>query len=162
MSFYNAQKSNSMKAGRIWIIFVFLMITLGSTKVNAQVVAVGRVFAEVVESVSASSATISSFELSKSQESVSVGLEAVGLDLGAITINSGNNITCNIVLTAASLKDELGNSLILNPIVNKGLLSAPVSSNGIQVVQLGATPVVSQDQASGVYEGSYTVIFAFN
>ncbi|HET6559665.1 MAG TPA: DUF4402 domain-containing protein [Prolixibacteraceae bacterium] len=151
-----------MKAWRVLIIAVFFILTLGSTKVNGQTFAVGHVFAEVVESVSASSATISNFELAKSTETVSASLQAETLNLGAITINTGRNITCNIVLTPASLKDEEGNSLIMDTAVKNEMLAAPVGSNGIQTIQLGATPAIAQDQALGNYEGSYTVIFAYN
>lgn len=151
-----------MNAGRVLIIAVLFILTLGNTRVDGQTVAVGRVFAEVVESVSASSATVSNFELSKSSETIAPIQSADTLNLGAITIHSGNNITCNIVLTPASLKNDEGNSFIMDTAVKNERLSASVSANGIQTIQLGATPAISQDQASGVYEGSYTVIFAYN
>lgn len=151
-----------MKAGRVLMIAVFFILILGSTKVNGQTLAVGRVFAEVVESVSASSATISNFEIAKSTETFSASVPTETLNLGAITIHTGNNITCNIVLTPASLKDEEGNSFTIDPAVKNEMLSAPVSSNGIQTIQLGATPAIPYDQAIGNYEGSYTVIFAYN
>lgn len=151
-----------MKAGRILIIAVLFILTLGGTKVKAQTVAVGRVFAEVVESVSASSATISNFEISKSSINATADLSAEILNLGAITITTGKDITCNIVLTPASLKDAEGHSFTIDPAVKNGMSAAPVSSNGIQTIQLGATPTMPYDQASGIYEGSYTVIFAYN
>lgn len=151
-----------MEAGRGLIIIVFFILTLGITKGNAQIVAVGRAFAEVVESVSASSATISNFEISKSTDAIDASLQKDSLHLGALTIHTGRNITCNIVLTPVLLKDDSGNSLILEPAVKNEMPASPVSPNGIQTIQLGATPVVPYDQAVGNYEGSYTVIFAYN
>lgn len=151
-----------MRAIVILIATIFFTYISGGEKVNGQTVAVGRVFAEVVESVSVSSQTISNFELSKSTESLSASLPADTLNLGAITIHTGRNITCNIVLTPASLKDEEGNRLTIDTAVKNEMLAAPVSANGIQTVQLGATPAISQDQASGNYKGSYTIIFAYN
>jgi len=151
-----------MKAAGILIIALFFIITLGSTKVKGQTVAIGHVFAEVVESVSASSAAITDFEFSKSEHTISNDLSTESLNLGAITINTGRNITCNIVLTPASLSDDEGNSFTIDPTVKNGLLSSSTTPNGIQTIQLGAAPRISDSQASGAYEGSYTVIFAYN
>lgn len=151
-----------MKAGRVLIIAVFLILTLGNTKVKAQTVAVGRVFAEVVESVSASSATNTNFELSRSTDAVSASVSSKSLNLGAITITTGKDITCNIVLTPASLKNGEGHSFTIDPAVKNEMPSAPASSSGVQTIQLGATPAIPYDQAIGNYEGSYTVIFAYN
>lgn len=144
-------------------IILFFVLNLGKDEVNAQVVAVGRVFAEVVESVSAASATITDFELVKADyEAAGDNLAPEMLNLGAITINTGKNITCNIVLTQASLSDEAGNNFTIDTSVKNYTASAPVSTNGIQTIKLGATPALSEGQASGLYEGSYTVIFAYN
>ena len=152
-----------MKAIGIIIIAVFFTLVLGETKVKGQTVAIGHVFAEVVESVSASSAAIHDFELSKTADLATTEENlSEKLNLGAITINTGRNITCNIVLTPASLSDAEGNSFTIDTDVKNEMLSAPVSSNGIQTIRLGATPNISQDQASGFYEGSYSVIFAYN
>ena len=152
-----------MKAIGVLITGIFFLLFLGDEKANGQTIAVGRVFAEVVESVSAASSTITEFELAKPVgEAAGENFTPGMLDLGAITINTGKNITCNIVLAPTTLSNEEGNSFTIDPAVKSGILSASVASNGIQAIKLGATPKLENDQASGVYEGSYTVIFAYN
>lgn len=151
-----------MRATVIIFIAVFLGFTLGGTKVNGQVVAIGHVFAEVVESVSAASATISNFELAKATNDISANLTSEKLNLGTITLNSGKDITCNVVLKPAALSDSQGNGFTIEPAVTNNLLAAAARANGSQTIQLGGTTNRTSSQASGLYEGSYTVVFAYN
>lgn len=152
-----------MRAIGILIIAVFFTLGLGGKKVNGQTVAIGHVCAEVVESISAASATIHDFELSKSALQMTNDEPASGtLQLGAITINSGKDITCNIVITSASVTDRQGNAFTIDPAVETTLLTSDVKTPGLQTVKLGANANLSDNQASGMYAGSYTVIFAYN
>jgi hypothetical protein len=151
-----------MRAIGILFIAVFFTLGIGGKKVNGQTVAIGHVCAEVVESVSAASATISDFELTKSNMQQKEEPASATLNLGAITINSGKDITCNIVLTSAAVTNDQGNAFTIEPAVQTAQAANGVKSNGIQTVKLGANANMSDDQASGLYEGSYTVIFAYN
>lgn len=140
---------------------LFIWIFAGS-KVCGQVVAIGHVSAEVVESVSASSATISSFELAKATENTSINFASETLNLGAITIYSGKDITCNVVLKSAALTDSAGNGFTIEPAVQNDVFASVTKANGSQTIRLGATTNRTSSQASGLYEGSYTVVFAYN
>ena len=128
------------------------LLTL-TTSVFGQTVAIGHATAEVIESVSASASTISSFDLSKDSETVK---------LGAITVFSGKDITCNVVLKAANLSDASGNAFTIEPTVNNSQNMSVAQANGAQTIQLNGTTSMNSNQASGQYAGSYTVVFAYN
>lgn len=156
------QQSDIMKATIVLFTAIFFGLILMGTKVNAQLVAIGHVSAEVVESASAASASINNFELAKSTGAISASMAAETLDLGAITLNSGKDITCNVVLKPASLSDSQGNGFTIDPAVQNDSVATASNPNGTQTIQLGATTNRTGNQASGLYEGSYTVVFAFN
>lgn len=152
-----------MKARVIIFIAVLFISTFVGTKANAQVVAIGHVYAEIVESVSAASAAITEFELAKkSAQDLSSNLTAETLDLGAITIYSGKDVTCNVVLKQAAMTDSQGNGFTIDPAVQNNLFASATRSNGSQTIQLGGTTNRTNNQAAGLYEGSYTVVFAYN
>jgi hypothetical protein len=151
-----------MRAIGILLMVVFFFFCLGGKKVNGQALAIGHACAEIVESVSVASATISDFELSKSSESINKSHAAGNLNLGAITLNSGKDVTCNIVLTSASVTNDQGNAFTIDPAVQNTPYRTEMKSAGLQTVQLGATANLNGVKASGLYAGTYTVVFAYN
>lgn len=146
----------------ILIFAIFFIWILTGLKLCGQVVAIGHVSAEVVEAVSASSATISSFELAKITDNNATSLNSEELNLGAITIVSGKDVTCNVVLKSAALTDSAGNGFTIEPAVQNDVFASAARANGSQTIRLGGTTNRSSNQASGLYEGSYTVVFAYN
>ena len=150
-----------MKA-TVLIIATFLTWIFAGSEVCGQVVAIGHVSAEVVEAVSASSATISNFELAKVTDNNATNLSSETLNLGAITIVSGKDVTCNVVLKPAALTDSAGNGFTLEPAIQNDLFASAAKANGSQTIRLGGTTNRTSNQASGLYEGSYTVVFAYN
>ena len=82
--------------------------------------------------------------------------------MGAITVFSGKDITCNVVLKAANLSDASGNAFTIEPTVNNDPNTAVAQANGAQTIQLNGTTNMNSNQASGQYAGSYTVVFAYN
>ena len=139
---------------------VIIILTLSASKVLSQTIAIGHASAEVVESVSAASNAITSFELAVTNSST--GLTSGNIDLGAITINSGNSITCNVVVKPASLTNGQGNGFTLEPSVSNNIFASAAQTNGSQTVQLGGQANLGLDQAAGLYQGSYTVVIAYN
>ncbi len=132
---------------------IIAMLLTFTASVFGQTVAIGHVTAEVIEAVSASASTISSFDLAKDSETVK---------LGAITVFSGKDITCNVVLKAANLSDASGNAFTIDPTVNNDTNTAVAQANGAQTLQLNGTANMNSNQAAGQYAGSYTVVFAYN
>ena len=142
--------------------------TINVAQVNGQVVAIGHATAEVVESVSASSKAVTDFNLktaSTGAESTLSGqsnLTLEALKMGTITVNSGANIACNLVLKSAILSDTNGNKFTIDPSMTASNMSNSGKADGSQTYQINGTANIAGRQASGLYEGSYTMVFAYN
>ena len=161
------QKSIAMKTLLILIFAAVFTLLFAEPKVSSQTIAIGHVTAEVIESVSASSNAITSFELATIAESDARQLEqsyltSENVNLGAITLHSGKNISCNVVVKTASLIDSEGNGFTLEPLVNNNSYASGAKADGSQTIQLAGKANRSNSQASGLYQGSYTVVFAYN
>lgn len=156
-----------MKAISILILAAGLTLTLEGSRVCGQIVAIGHVTAEVIESVSAASNAITSFEMEAIAKNDTKQIEQTDptsetINLGAITLYSGKNRICNIVIKPASLSDSAGNGFILEPAIKNNPLGSDTKADGSQTIQLDGKANRSPNQASGVYQGSYTVVFAYN
>jgi len=167
IGFHTDQKSIAMRTILLLIFATVLTLTLAGHKVCGQTIAIGHVTAEVIESVSAASNAVTSFELSIGAESDAKQLEQAYLksenvNLGVLTINSGRNITCNVVVKSASLFDAAGNGFTIEPSVKNNSYASAAKADGSQTVQLNGRTDRSSSQASGLYQGSYTVVFAYN
>lgn len=156
------QKSKSMKAAIVLFIAIFFGLTIVERKANGQTVAIGHVSAEIVESISAASAAITDFEFLRASEELTEGFAAETLDLGAITLFSGKDMACEVVLKPAALNDPQGNEFTIEPGLTNETTDPSISSNGSTTFQLGGKTHLADGQASGLYEGTYTVIFAYN
>jgi hypothetical protein len=161
------QKLIAMKTLLVLIFAAVLTFLFAEPKVSSQTIAIGHVTAEVIESVSAASNAITSFELATIAESDVRELEqsyltSENVNLGAITLHSGKNISCNVVVRTASLVDSAGNGFTLEPSVNNNSYASAAKADGSQTIQLAGKANKSNSQASGLYQGSYTVVFAYN
>jgi hypothetical protein len=167
IGFQTDQKSIAMKTILLLIFATALTLTLAGPKAYSQTIAIGHVTAEVIESVSAASNAVTSFELATGTESDAKQLEQAYLtsenvNLGVVTLNSGRNITCNVVVKSASLFDAAGNGFTIEPSVKNNSYASSAKADGSQSVQLNGRTDRSRSQASGLYKGSYTVVFAYN
>ena len=149
---------------------IFLTVTLqfmfAMVNVCAQTVAIGHVSAEVVESVSASSLAITGFEL-KNESNLTAQSDPSGwnygnVSLGEIKINSGSGIACNVVMKPATLSDTNGNGFTIEPSAINSAQADAQRTDGNQTLQLTGRVRMMQGQASGLYQGSYTMVFAYN
>jgi hypothetical protein len=139
-------------------VLFLLLCLLGMARVNAQVVATGHVTAEVVESVSASAKVNTGFDLRSESFEETGTLLTSDLNLGTITVNSGKNVACNVVMHPASLTDSMGNNLEVET-----SYSSPLRKKaGSQVLQLTAKARTRTGQSTSLYQGSYTMVFAYN
>lgn len=151
---------------------ILLTITLPSmfamVNVCAQTVAIGHVSAEIVESVSASSLAITGFDL-KNENNLSAAAQPElaswnyeNVDLGEIKINSGTDVACNVVMKPATLSDTNGNGFTIEPSATGSGQSGAQRADGNQTLHLKGRARIMQGQASGLYQGSYTMVFAYN
>ena len=145
-------------------IFVILISALISSKAGAQVVAIGHVSAEVIESVSASAKPVTGFSLIPSNNNITeaASINPETINLGTMTINSGTNVACNVVVRAANLTDSKGNGFTIDPVIEISNLTGSMRSDGSSTIQINGTPLLSSNQQSGLYKGNYTMVFAYN
>lgn len=132
-----------------------------------QVSVTGRAFAEVVESVSVKSQVVTNFEISNSpdissQEYTEDRINYSDVNLGEIKISSGSNVGCNLIITNATLSNTSGESFNISPAPAKGTSGEGSLTNGNQTITLKANPTFNQIQASGSYQGTYSIILAYN
>ena len=145
-----------------------LILGSGSTTLcRSQVVAVGHITAEVIESVSASSNAVTSFAIgtptaSSLLASGQAATASSSVNLGTMTINSGSNATVNVVLKSATLSNAQGSGFTLDPSLTNNAMATVASSNGSQSIQINGTANLNANQDGGLYAGSYTVVFAYN
>jgi len=151
------------------VFFVSLSVSLLTfMNIEAQTIAIGHVTAEVVESASAASMAITGFDLNNSGNISSSNvlgndiLEYDNLNLGEIRINSGKGMACNIVMKPASLSDSKGNGFTIEAAAVSSGSSLMQLADGNQTLHLKGRTHLSQQQAGGLYQGSYTMVFAYN
>ncbi len=156
-----------MKAIVKFLFIALLILTLTQARVYCQLVAIGHVTAEVIESVSAASTANTSFELAmiamrdnKNQKQAGMTFETI--DLGAITLHSGSDITCNIVFNSAALSDKAGNVFTISPSLKNHSFASVALPNGEQKIQIDGKTNRTSNQPTGLYHGSYSVVFAYN
>ncbi len=157
-----------MKAVLAMLLTAALQSMFAMVNVFAQTVAIGYVSAEIVESVSASSLAITGFDL-KNESNLSAvtrpeqaGWNYENVNLGEIKINSGMGVACNIVMKPATLSDTNGNGFTIEPSATSSGQSDARRTDGNQTLRLTGRARMMQGQASGLYQGSYTMVFAYN
>lgn len=162
-------KTVNMKVFCIILLSKFVLLFMFTdNSAYAQTVAIGHVSAEIVESVSASSQAITGFNLKNGNTQNAVAqyeesnLNYENVNLGKFKINSGSDIACNFILKSATLSDGNGNGFILEPSATVSGQSVAQRTYGIQTLQLKGKARLMQGQASGLYQGSYTMVIAYN
>ena len=134
---------------------------------NGQVSVTARAFAEVVESVSVRSNAVTSFEISNTPD-LSSDMAAEGtfthnnVNLGEVKISSGSNVGCNLIITPAKVSNESGDNFNFNPIASNSSIGDSNLKNGNQTIALTGSATLKQAQSSGNYQGTYSIIVAYN
>jgi len=145
-----------------------LFCSLFILNVSGQTVAVGHISAEVVDAVVASSSASTDFDLNYSNSGINTkefynaARITENVSLGSIHISSGKNIACNLTVNTAKLVDEKGNGFSVEPIANYNGKSDSQRVEGSQTIELAGLAMLNSNQASGLYHGSYTLVFAYN
>ncbi|NVO21692.1 MAG: hypothetical protein HXX13_18475 [Bacteroidetes bacterium] len=145
--------------------FFTLLFILSISVAFAQTIAVGHMSAEVVEAVSTSSSVSNNVELNYSSQLMDTeqnSLIAENINLGTVQINAGANLVCNLSIKPATLVDDKGNDFSFNPIASYNGKMETQRVEGSQSIELSGLASLNSNQASGIYRGSYTVVFAFN
>ncbi|MBV5311858.1 MAG: hypothetical protein JZU47_01105 [Prolixibacteraceae bacterium] len=135
-----------------------------AVKAKSQTIAVGHISAEVVESVSATSFTSTEFVINNTELTADNNgtISAENIIMGTIRINSGQNVACNVTFKPALLLDRNGNDFILEPLARNSEGIDIQRVDGIKNIELIGRATLDSSQAKGVYQGSYTLVFAYN
>ena len=137
-------------------LFILLLLVGSTAKVEGQVVAIGRVTAEVVESVGASAKVTTGFEVAASANEEYGTLASADLNLGTITIH--NDVSCNVVMLSATIVNEAGKGME----VETDFSARKKDETGTQTLNLKAKAWMRSGHDSGSYKGTYEMVFAYN
>lgn len=153
----------------LFITFTLVLICpFNHCKLFGQTVVTGHVFAEVVEKVSASSTAVTDFTLKSNEvdtvlsQSGEASLDPKSFDMGAIDVKSSKGVVCDVIIEPAKLSDTKGNGFTIEPAIKNSDLSELLPTNGQRTIQLNGTARLLNQQASGQYQGSYSIVLAFN
>jgi len=138
---------------RIFVSSIILLIA--SVTGFAQTSVTGHVFAEVVESVSASSYSQASFTIQKNN--------AGSINFGQIEIKSASSASCSLILGMANLTGNNHQQFSMKT-SSSGTQSPDGNSiNGLQSINLQCQPNVNMlDQNALSYQGNVNVVLAYN
>ena len=160
----NARKMRAMYKISLVTIVISLITAVSGI---GQVSVTGRAFAEVVESVSVKSQAVTSFEISNTPDFNTIDnsesdLNHLNVNLGEIKISSGSNVGYNLIITPAKLSNSSGEDFNISPSLVNNKLEKTILNNGSQTIALKGEASLKQNQVSGIYQGSYTLILAYN
>ncbi|MEI8047832.1 MAG: hypothetical protein WCI92_10680 [Bacteroidota bacterium] len=131
------------------------LLVLAATTGFSQTLVTGHVFAEVVESVSASQQSKSSFSFQRNSSDV--------IDLGQIEITSASSATCSLILGKANLTDNNQNRISLETSAHSTQAMQGNAINGYQSISLHCQPDGSMlDQRASQYQGDINIVLAYN
>ena len=143
-----------MKAIFTTLFLIALTSIFSAVNLNGQTMAIGHVSAEIIESVSVSSSAVTSFDILNSNASSG----SYNVSLGEMKVNSGTGVAYNVVVKPATLSNINGSSFTIEPTSQ----SESRLTSGIQTLRLSANTNSVQGKESGLYQGSYSVVFAYN
>ncbi len=147
---------------KVYVILCTVLIfsTVLRNGIFAQTVVIGHISAEVVESVSVESSSVTDFEFENHRHPGGEG-DMVNIDLGEMKVRSGEGVSFNVVMKPAVLSNLEGDVFSLDTALANSAFPEN-RSEGNTSVRLAASSQVQQTQKSGLYEGSYTIVFAYN
>lgn len=139
---------------------ILVLVTLSVLAVVAttgfgQTTVTGHVFAEVVESVSASSQSQSSFTIQRNQTE--------GIDFAQIEIKSAASASCSLILGKANLIGNNQQRISMETTASSTINMQGNAINGYQSISLQCQPDVSMlDQSASSYQGDINIVLAYN
>jgi len=134
---------------------ILSILILTATKAFAQTVVTGHVFAEVVESVSASSYSQASITIQRN--------ETAGFDFGKIEIKSAESAMCSLILSRANLTGNNQEQISMEASAVNFQDMQENAINGSQSISLQCQPDKHMvDQTASSYMGDINIVLAYN
>lgn len=140
---------------RLSSLLALTILALSVANGFAQTTVTGHVFAEVVESVSASSYSQSSFTIQRNQTK--------GIDFGQIDIKSAESASCSLILGRANLTSNNNQHIVMGTSATGTTSLKGNAINGSQSISLQCNPGESGfDQNATSYTGDVNIVLAYN
>lgn len=144
---------NIMKGIQSFLAISILAMTVASG--FAQTTVTGHVFAEVVESVSASTYSQSSFTIQRNQTDV--------IDFGQIEIKSTETASCSLILGRANIRSNTNQQIAMQTSASSSQSMMGNAINGIQSISLQCHPNESgSNLTASQYKGDINIVLAYN
>lgn len=135
--------------------FVLTVLAMAAVTGFAQTTVTGHVFAEVVESVSASSNSISSLTIQRNQTEE--------INFAQIEIKSDASASCSLILGKAILTDNNQQQITMETSATSTQSMQGNAINGNQSISLQCQPDDSMlDQSASQYSGDINIELAYN
>lgn len=136
------------------IMSAVILTTLFSATLQAQVTVTAHATAEVVEAASLAANTSNNI-------SVDSKSDASSIRLGEMTIKSGGSASCEIIVKSTSLQNASGSSFMLETTASQNSANSVSPNQNNRVINLSGNTNIPNGQ-SGSFQGSYTVVLAYN
>jgi len=142
-----------MKRFLVFAVLTVQAVTAGSG--YAQTMVTGHVFAEVVESVSASTQSQSSFTIQRNQTE--------SIDFGQIEIKSAASSSCSLILGKAILTGNGQQKITMETSASTTQSMQGNAINGNQSISLQCQSNENMlDQSASSYQGDINIVLAYN
>jgi hypothetical protein len=140
---------------RVWSFLVFSILALSITAGFAQTTVTGHVFAEVVESISASNYSHSLFSIRRN--------DTKGIDFGQIDIKSAGSASCSLILGKVFLTGNNNQHIVMDTSAYSTQILEGNAINGVQSISLQCHPGDSElDFDASEYSGNVNIVLAYN
>lgn len=139
----------------VWSFLAFSILALSTVTGLAQTSVTGHVFAEVVESVSASNYSQSTFTIKR--------YEIEGIEIGHIEIKSAESASCSLILGKAFLTSNTNQHIAMETSAYSSQIMESSAINGTRSIGLQCHPADSKlDQNASEYTGDINIVLAYN
>lgn len=140
---------------RLQSLLAIAILALTNATGFAQTTVTGHVFAEVIESVSASSHSQSSFTIQRNRTE--------GIDFGQIEIKSTASASCSLILGTANLTSNTNQQIAMSTSAYSTQSMQSNAINGNQFISLQCHPEESDlDLNASQYNGNINIVLAYN
>jgi hypothetical protein len=140
---------------RIQSLLALSILAMTAATGFAQTTVTGHVFAEVVESVSASSYSQSSVTIQRNETGV--------IDFGQIDIKSAESASCSLILGRANLKSNTNQQITMQTSAFSTQSMLGNAINGAQSISLQCLPNETGSRLTAShYSGDINIVLAYN
>lgn len=134
---------------------IMAMSLLSVADMLAQSVVTARATAEIIDAVTLYADAVTDFDITNSQD-------VQDFSMGAVKLNTSRAITYNVVVKPAVLNSDSGNSFTVQPTVAAIDQTNSAVSPSHSTLNITGNAREIQEQKPGNYQGSYSVVFAYN